>query len=158
MDDFLFALAEDARGDPPRRAVRGCGAADWQPEPEMLAWDALTASSLCSGIAEAAEAWVDLRLKSSAARQSLRHIAALPLANRRMIDSAAAQTDHARPPAPAELEAIRRTATENAISVVRTAIRAAGLPSPARSSTIDRHDRDVLAAAEQGAAVSPVCA
>ncbi len=134
--------------------------AEWgRPDAENAAWSALLVAALYTGVAEAARDWivaflrdrVPSNLGASLAtlprmQEAVGRIEALLMANRRLVDGAAAETDAGRPPRPAESGLIKTIACENAIEAVQSAMQLAGNHGLSRANPLERHLRDVLCA------------
>ncbi len=123
------------------------------------AWGALLIAALYTGVAEAARDWtigflrgrVPSGLGASLAtlprtQEAMGRIEARLLANRRLIDAAAADVDAGRPPDPAESGLIKTIAAENAIEAVQAAMQLTGNHGLSRANPLERHLRDVLCA------------
>ena len=102
------------------------------PEPDTAAWNSLLIASLYTGVAEAARDWIVRFLQERVPanlgaplatlprmQEAVGRIEALLLANRRLIASAAAETDAGLPPDTVESGLIKTTAAENAIAAVQ---------------------------------------
>jgi alkylation response protein AidB-like acyl-CoA dehydrogenase len=129
------------------------------PEPDTAAWNSLLVASLYTGVAEAARDWivrflqerVPANLGASLAtlprmQEAVGRIEALLVTNRRLIASAAAETDAGVAPDPVESGLIKTTAAENALAAVQLATELAGNHGLSRHNPLERHLRDVLCA------------
>ncbi|MGX7708037.1 acyl-CoA dehydrogenase family protein [Methylobacterium sp. Gmos1] len=134
----------------------GAGAA---PDPVTLAWNTTLIASLYDGVARAAQAWLRTHLNERAPANLGAPLASLPriqeafgeserllAVNRRLLRSAAAETDAGAPPSPAESGLVKLTVTDNAIQVVQGAVALVGNPGLSRKNPLERHLRDVLCA------------
>jgi alkylation response protein AidB-like acyl-CoA dehydrogenase len=129
------------------------------PEPDTAAWNSLLIASLYTGVAQAARDWIVRFLQERVPanlgaplatlprmQEAVGRIEALLLANRRLIASAAAETDAGLPPDTVESGLIKTTAAENAIAAVQLATELAGNHGLSRQNPLERHLRDVLCA------------
>ncbi|HYZ64668.1 MAG TPA: acyl-CoA dehydrogenase family protein [Acetobacteraceae bacterium] len=133
---------------------------EWaQPDPDGAAWNGLLIAALYTGVAEAARDWTAGFLRSRVPSNLGAPLATLPrmqeamgriearvLTSRRLIESAAAETDADRPPDPAESGLIKTIAAENAIASVQACLELAGNHGLSRANPLERHLRDVLCA------------
>ncbi len=137
------------------RAPSGWGRRD----PVEAAWGALLIAALYTGVAEAARDWTIGFLRGRApsglgaplatlprTQEAMGRIEARLLANRRLIDGAAADVDAGRPPDAAESGLIKTVAAENAIEAVQAAVQLTGNHGLSRANPLERHLRDVLCA------------
>ena len=137
------------------RAAAGWG----RPDADTASWSALLIAALYTGVAQAARDWIVAFLRDRVPSNLGASLATLPrmqeavgriegllMANRRLIDGAAAETDAGRPPAPAESGLIKTVACENAIDAVQSAMELAGNHGLSRANPLERHLRDVLCA------------
>lgn len=134
--------------------------AEWgRPDAENASWSALLIAALYTGVAEAARNWIVTFLRDRVPSNLGASLATLPrmqeavgriegllMANRRLIDGAAAETDAGHPPASAESGLIKTIACENAIEAVQSAMQLAGNHGLSRANPLERHLRDVLCA------------
>jgi len=124
---------------------------------EAIAWSSLLISALYTGVAEAGRDWIVAFLKSRVPANLGKPLAELPrmqeavggieeriAVNRRLIASAAAETDAGPAPAAREVGIIKHVATENAIAAVEAALKLAGNHGISRKNPLERHYRDVL--------------
>ena len=132
--------------------------AAWQtPDPANTAWSALVVAAIYAGIAEAARNWFVDFLKSRKPTNLGAPLASLPRfqeilgeielllsVNRRLLDSAAAETDRNAPPSSLESGMLKSAVTGNAIAAVEAALKVAGNPGLSRANPLERHYRDVL--------------
>ena len=150
----------DAVAVPAEHAVDLRAPAEWaRRDPAGGSWSGLLVAALYTGVAEAARDWVAgfLRTRSPGnlgaplatlprMQEAVGRMEALLLANRRLVASAAADTDAGRVPAPAESGLIKTMAAENAIEAVEAAVKLAGNHGLSRANPLERHMRDVLCA------------
>jgi alkylation response protein AidB-like acyl-CoA dehydrogenase len=128
-------------------------------DPEEAAWNALLIAALYTGVAEAARDWIVAFLRDRAPanlgaplatlprmQEAAGRIEALLLANRRLVDGAAADTDAGRLPELHESGLLKTIAAENAIKAVQEAMALAGNHGLSRANPLERHLRDVLCA------------
>jgi len=124
---------------------------------EAIAWSSLLIAALYTGVAEAGRDWIVAFLKSRVPANLGKPLAELPrmqeavggieehiAVNRRLIASAAAETDAGQAPAAREVGIIKHVATENAIAAVEAALKLAGNHGISRKNPLERHYRDVL--------------
>lgn len=129
-------VALDAVALPPEAAVDIRRPADWARPDEVAVWGSVLLAALYTGVAEAARDWTAgfLRHRVPAnlghplaglprAQEAMGAIAELIATSRRLIASAAADTDAGRPPSATEAGLIKHRATENAIAAVDRALR-----------------------------------
>jgi alkylation response protein AidB-like acyl-CoA dehydrogenase len=129
------------------------------PDDVTLAWNTTLIASLYDGVARAAQAWLVRYLGERQPVNLGAPLSSLPrfqeavgeserllLANRRLLRSAAIETDAGEPPSAAESGLIKLTLTENAIQVVQRAVELTGNPGLSRGNPLERHLRDVLCA------------
>ncbi len=141
-------------------------AVDWRPsaagaapDAVTLAWNTTLLASLYDGVARAAQGWLCAHLTERAPANLGAPLASLPRfqealgenerllsVNRRLLRSAAAETDAGAPPSATESGLIKLTVTENAIAVVQGAVALVGNPGLSRNNPLERHLRDVLCA------------
>ena len=150
----------DAVAIPADHALDLRAPADWNlPDPVGVAWNTLMVAALYTGVAEAARDWIASFLRSRVPanlgaalatlprmQESVGRIEALLLANRRLVDSAAAETDSGPPLSGVEYGLIKTVAAENAIEAVQIAVQLAGNHGLSRANPLERHLRDVLCA------------
>ncbi len=134
--------------------------AEWsRRDPVGAAWSGLLVAALYTGVAEAGRDWIVRFLRERVPanlgkplatlprmQEAVGRIEALLLANRRLVDGAAADTDAGRVPAPSETGLIKTVAAENAIAAVQAALELAGNHGLSRAHPLERHLRDVLCA------------
>ena len=149
FDDVLIPL---------EHAVELRAPKDWlAPDPALIAWSALTVAALYDGIASAARNWLVGYLKTRTPanlgaplaslprfQEALGEIEALLTVNRRLLATAAADTDRGEPPGIVESGLLKSTVTGNAIAAVEIALRLTGNPGLSRANPLERHHRDVL--------------
>ncbi|OWJ79685.1 acyl-CoA dehydrogenase family protein [Haematobacter genomosp. 1] len=124
---------------------------------EAAIWGGLLIGAIYTGVAEAARDWIAGFLKDRApanlghpladlprVQEQTGAIAELIATSRRLIDSAARETDGGAPPTAAEAGLIKHRATENAIAAVERALKLGGNHAIARRNPLERHLRDVL--------------
>ena len=134
-------------------------AAGAAPDAVTLAWNTTLLASLYDGVARAAQGWLCAYLAERAPANLGAPLASLSrfqeavgenerllAVNRRLLRSAAAETDAGAPPSVAESGLIKLTVTENAIQVVQGAVALVGNPGLSRKNPLERHLRDVLCA------------
>ncbi|MGE7416872.1 acyl-CoA dehydrogenase family protein [Methylobacterium tarhaniae] len=141
-------------------------AVDWRPpaagagpDALTLAWNTTLLASLYDGVARAAQGWLRAHLAERAPANLGAPLASLARiqeafgenerllsVNRRLLRSAAAETDAGSPPSATESGLIKLTVTENAITVVQGAVALVGNPGLSRKNPLERHLRDVLCA------------
>lgn len=132
-------------GEPPAR------------DAEQAIWSSLLVASVYDGIARAARAWFLAFSRTRIPANLGKPLASLPkfqeaageiegllAVNRRLIRTAAQETDSGRPPDPQESGVIKLTVTGNAIAAVETAVRLTGNPGLSANNPLERHYRDVL--------------
>lgn len=133
---------------------------EWgRPDATQAAWSTLTIAALYTGVARAARDWLvfflDDRVPSNLGaplatlprmQEAVGAIDALLLANRRLIDAAAAEHDSTGGPPNLESQLIKTIAAENAISAVEGAVALTGNHGLSRANPLERHLRDVLCA------------
>ena len=126
---------------------------DWlAPDPALIAWTALTVAALYDGIAGAARNWLVGFLKSRIPsnlgaplaslprfQEALGEIEALLTVNRRLLATAAADTDRGEPPGTVESGLLKSTVTGNAIAAVEIALKLTGNPGLSRANPLERH-------------------
>lgn len=126
-------------------------------EVNQAGWFGLLPAALYTGVAEAARDWLVQFLKDRRPSNLGASLATLPRmqqavgaieqllqANRRLLRSAARDTDEGNPPSPVESGLIKVTATENAIAAVEEALKLSGNHGISRHNALERHHRDVL--------------
>jgi len=137
------------------RLPQGWGA----PDATQTAWNTLTIAALYTGVARAARNWLVFFLKDRTPsnlgaplatlprmQEAVGAIDALLLANRRLIEAAAAEHDRGFGPPVLESQLIKTIAAENAISAVERAMALTGNHGLSRANPLERHLRDVLCA------------
>ena|SRR5579862_5041424 len=77
-------------------------------------------------------------------QEAFGEIEALLTVNRRLLASAATDTDRGEPPGVVESGLLKSTVTGNAIVAVEAALRLTGNPGLSRANPLERHYRDVL--------------
>ncbi len=128
-------------------------------DPVGAAWAALMVGALYTGVAEAARDWVigflrgrvPANLGASLAslprmQEAVGRIEALLLTNRRLIATAAVDTDAGAPPGMADTGLLKTVVAENAIAAVQAAMELTGNHGLSRANPLERHLRDVLCA------------
>ncbi|OWJ69797.1 acyl-CoA dehydrogenase [Haematobacter massiliensis] len=124
---------------------------------EAAVWGTLLIGAIYTGVAEAARDWIAGFLKERApanlghpladlprVQEQTGAIAELIATSRRLIDSAARDSDSGSPPTAAEAGLVKHRATENAIAAVERALKLGGNHAIARRNPLERHLRDVL--------------
>ncbi len=124
---------------------------------QQAIWSSLLTAAVYDGIARSARSWFLDFLRRRAPANLGKPLATLPrfqeiageietllAVNRRLIRSAAAETDTGEIPDPQEAGAIKLTVTSNAIGTVEAALKATGNPGLSRDNPLERHYRDVL--------------
>jgi len=143
---------------PHEHAVELRAPEDWlSPDSTLIAWHALSVAALYDGIAAAARSWLVGFLKSRIPanlgaplaslprfQEALGEIEALLTINRRLLATAAADTDRGEPPGTVESGLLKSTVTGNAIAAVEIALKLTGNPGLSRANPLERHHRDVL--------------
>jgi alkylation response protein AidB-like acyl-CoA dehydrogenase len=126
-------------------------------DPLPAIWNALSISTIYSGVARAARDWlraylndrVPSNLGASLAtlprvQEKFGEIEALLQVNRTLIETAAARADAGDPPSATEANIIKYVATANAIRAVEIGLDLTGNPGISRKNPLERHYRDVL--------------
>lgn len=124
---------------------------------EQAIWSGLLIASVYDGIARAAKDWfIDFsrnRIPANLGKplatlpkfaEAAGEIDALLTVNRRLIQTAARETDAGEIPDPDEAGVIKLTVTSNAIAAVEAAVKITGNPGLSAHNPLERHFRDVL--------------
>lgn len=149
FDDVALAPADAVDIRPP---------AEWSARADEVAvWGGVLIGALYTGIAAAALDWTAGFLRDRVPSNLGKPLAQLPrqqeaagsiagliAVNRRLVRSAARDTDAGQPPSATEAGLIKFATTENAIAAVERALKLTGNHGIARRNPLERHLRDVL--------------
>jgi hypothetical protein len=124
---------------------------------QQAIWSSLLIAAVYDGIARSARSWFLDFLRQRVPANLGKPLATLPrfqeiageietllTLNRRLIRTAAAETDAGQTPDPQEAGAIKLAVTGNAIGAVEAALKATGNPGLSQGNPLARHYRDVL--------------